>query len=107
MMSMLMHAVRSEKSDYQFGGVRQTLQCVGQIKIGSSVQVLYQTPNFRRHGKHSGATPALSSSPTSKSQSSGASWMGNHDISHLEGARNQCGHSSLKTTDLSERIPPL
>jgi hypothetical protein len=74
-------------------GARQILQCVGQIKIGSSAQALYQIPKFRRHGKHNGATPVLSSSPTSNSQSSGASWMGSHgtaphDIFHLEGACN-------------------
>jgi hypothetical protein len=63
---------------YQLVGARQILQCVGQIKIGSSAQALYQTPNFRRHGKPKGRMPVLSSSPTSKSQSSGASWMGSH-----------------------------
>src|SRR6478672_4893717 len=66
------------KSAYQLVGARQILQCVGQIKIGSSAQALYQTPNFRRHGKPSGIMPVLSSSPTSKSQSSGASWIGSH-----------------------------
>jgi hypothetical protein len=59
-------------------GARQILQCVGQIKIGSSAQALYQTPNFRRHGKPNGIMPVLSSSPTSKSQSSGASSIGSH-----------------------------
>ena len=66
------------KSAYQLVGARQILQCVGQIKIGSSAQALYQTPNFRRHGKPNGIMPVLSSSPTSKTQSSGASWIGSH-----------------------------
>ena len=66
------------KSAYQLVGARQILQCVGQIKIGSSAQALYQTPNFRRHGNPNGITPVLPSSPTSKSQSSGASWIGSH-----------------------------
>ncbi len=75
-------------------GARQLLQCVGQIKIGSSAQALYQTPNFRRHGKPNGIMPVFSSSPTSKSQSSGASWMGSHGtaprniLKSLEGACN-------------------
>ena len=69
-------------------------------------------PNFQRHEKRSGATRVLSSSPTSKSQSSGASRMGSHsvaphDIQHLEGACNQRSHPPLEATDLSERIPPL
>src|SRR5436190_19026742 len=54
------------KSAYQLVGARQIFQCVGQIKIGSSAQALYQTPNFRRHGKPNGIMPVLSSSPTSK-----------------------------------------
>ena len=66
------------KITYQLVGARQILQCVGQIKIGSSAQALYQTPNFRRHGKPNGIMPVLSSSPTSKTQSSGASWIGSH-----------------------------
>jgi hypothetical protein len=61
---------------YQFVGSRQLLQCVGQIKTGSSAHTLYQTPDFRRHGKPHGIMPVLSTSPTSKSQSSGASWIG-------------------------------
>jgi hypothetical protein len=69
---------RPQKSAYQLVGARQILQCVGQIKIGSSAQTLYQTPNFRRHGKPNGIMPIFSSSPTSKSQSSGASWIGRH-----------------------------
>src|ERR1700676_869156 len=69
---------RPLKSAYQLVGARQILQCVGQIKIGSSAQALYQTPNFRRHGNLNGIMPILSSSPTSKTQSSGASWMGSH-----------------------------
>src|SRR6266446_7202619 len=69
---------RPQKSAYQLVGARQILQCVGQIKIGSSAQALYQTPNFRRHGKRNGIMPVLSSAPTSKSQSSGASWIGSH-----------------------------
>jgi hypothetical protein len=48
---------RIDSPDYQLAGARQTLQCVGEIKIGSSAQALYQTPDFRRHGKRSGATP--------------------------------------------------
>jgi hypothetical protein len=83
------------KSVYQLVvGARQILQCVGQIKIGSSAQALYQTPNFRRHGKPNGMMPVLSSSPTSKTQSSGASRIGSHrrarhDIPEsLEGACN-------------------
>jgi hypothetical protein len=67
-----------ESGIYKLVGARQTLQWVGQIKIGSSAQALCQTPNFRRHGKRSGTMPVLSSSPTSKSQFSGASWMGSH-----------------------------
>jgi transposase-like protein len=55
---------------------RQILQCVGKIKIGSSAHALYQTPNFRRHGKPNGIMPVLSNSPTSKSQSSGAELRG-------------------------------
>src|SRR5438105_14065138 len=66
------------KSAYQLVGARQILQYVGQIKTGSSAQALYQTPNFRRHGKPNGIMPVLSSSPTSKTQSSGASWIGSH-----------------------------
>jgi hypothetical protein len=62
----------------QLVGARQILQCVGKIKIGSSAQALYQTPNFRRQGKRNDTMPVLSSSPTSKSQSSGASWIGSH-----------------------------
>jgi hypothetical protein len=61
-----------QKSAYQLVSARQILQCVGQIKIGSSAQALYQLLNFRRHGKPNGIMPVLSSSPTSKSQSSGA-----------------------------------
>jgi hypothetical protein len=64
---------RPRKSAYQFVGARQILQCVGQIKIGSSAQALYQIPDLRRHGKPNGLIPILSTSPTSKSQSSGAS----------------------------------
>jgi hypothetical protein len=67
-----------QKSAYQLVGARLILQCVGQIKIGSSVQALYQPPRFRRHGKPNGIMPVLPSSPTSKSQSSGASWIGSH-----------------------------
>src|SRR5882724_4556926 len=52
-----------QRSAYQLVGARQILQCVGQIKIGSSAQALYQTPNFRRHGKPNGIMPVLSSSP--------------------------------------------
>src|SRR5580693_6357339 len=63
---------------YQFVGSRQVLQCVGQIKTGSSAHTLHQTPDFRRHGKRHGIMPVLSTSPTSKSQSSGASWIGSH-----------------------------
>ena len=44
---------------YQLAGARQILQCVGQIKIGSSAQALYQTPNFRRHGKPNGIMPVF------------------------------------------------
>ena len=69
---------RPRKSAYQLVGARQILQCVGQIKIGSSAQALYQTPNFQRHGKRNGIMPVSSISPTSKSQSSGASWIGSH-----------------------------
>jgi hypothetical protein len=69
---------RPQKSAYQLVGARQILQCVGKIKIGSSAQALYHPPNFRRQGKPNGITPVLSSSPTSKSQSSGASWIGSH-----------------------------
>ena len=110
--STRMHGYDPKKSDYQLVGARQILQCVGQIKIGSSAQALYQTPNFQRHEKRSGATRVLSSSPTSKSQSSGASRMGSHsvaphDIQHLEGACNQRSHPPLEATDLSERIPPF
>src|SRR5260370_8666344 len=75
-MSTRMQGVRSAKirsPTYQLVGARQILQCVGQIKIGSSAQALYQTPSFRRHGKPNGIMPVLSSSPTSRSQSSGAS----------------------------------
>ena len=43
--------------------------------IGSSI---VPPPNFRRHGKPNGIMPVLSSSPTSKTQSSGASWIGSH-----------------------------
>jgi hypothetical protein len=99
--------------NYQLVGARQTLQWVGQIKIGSSAQALYQTPNFRRHGKRSGTMPALSSSPTSKSQFSGASWMGSHFNSptrhrlELEGACNKYGNPPLEVTDLSERVLPF
>jgi hypothetical protein len=77
----LVQAVRSTKDQmptYQFVGSRQVLQCVGQIKTGSSAHTLYQTPDFRRHGKPHGIMPVLSTSPTSKSQSSGASWIGSH-----------------------------
>ena len=63
---------------YQFVGSRQVLQCVGQIKTGSSAHTLCQTPDFRRHGKPHGIMPVLLTSPTSKSQSSGASWIGSH-----------------------------
>ena len=69
---------RPQKSAHQLVGARQILQCVGKIKIGSSAHALYQPPNFRRHGKPSGIMPVLSSSPTSKTQSSGASWIGSH-----------------------------
>jgi len=84
----LVQAVRSTKDHmptYQFVGSRQVLQCVGQIKTGSSAHTLYQTPDFRRHGKPDGKMPVLSTSPTSKSQLSGASWIGNHllDIKSL------------------------
>src|SRR5258708_38298409 len=78
-MSTRMQVVRSAKirsPTYQLVGARQILQCVGQIKIGSSAQALYQTPSFRRHGKPNGIMPVLSSSPTSRSQSSGASSRG-------------------------------
>jgi hypothetical protein len=98
--------------DHRSVGARQVLQCVGQIKIGSSAQALGQTPNLRRNGKRSGATPVLSSSPTSKLQSSGASWMGSHgtapcDIWHLQGACNQCRHPPLETADLFEGVLSL
>jgi hypothetical protein len=69
---------RRQMPTHKFVGSRQILQCVGQIKIGPSAQALYQTPNFRRHGNPNGITPVLPSSPTSKSQSSGASWIGSH-----------------------------
>src|SRR6267142_1593563 len=77
----LVQAVRSPKDNmltYQFVGSRQVLQCVGQIKTGSSAHTLCQTPDFRRHGKPRGIMPVLLTSPTSKSQSSGASWIGSH-----------------------------
>src|SRR6266850_4123217 len=90
----LKKGVRPQKSAYQLVGARQILQGVGKIKIGSSAQALYHPPNFRRHGKPNGIMPVLSSSPTSKSQSSGASWIGSHrrarhDIPEsLKSARN-------------------
>jgi hypothetical protein len=77
----LVQAVRSPKDNmltYRFVGSRQVLQCVGQIKTGSSAHTLYHPPDFRRHGKPHGIMPVLSTSPTSKSQSSGASWIGSH-----------------------------
>ena len=75
---VLKKGVRPQKSAHQLVGARQILQCVGKIKIGSSAQALYHPPNFRRQGKPNGIMPVLSSSPTSKSQSSGASWIGSH-----------------------------
>jgi hypothetical protein len=51
---------RPQKSAYELVGARQIIQCVGQIKIGSSAQALYQTPNFRRHGKPNGIMPVWS-----------------------------------------------
>jgi hypothetical protein len=44
-----MHAVRSAKirlQTYQLVGARQILQCVGQIKIGSSAQAFVPNPQF-------------------------------------------------------------
>jgi hypothetical protein len=37
---------RPQKSAYQLVGARQILQCVGQIKTGSSAQALYHPPIF-------------------------------------------------------------
>jgi hypothetical protein len=57
--------------------LRQILQCVGQIRTGSFVQTLNQMSDLRRHGKPHGAMPALLLSPSSRSQFSGASRIGN------------------------------
>jgi hypothetical protein len=65
-----------EISVHQCVGLRQILQCVGQIRTGSPVHTLNQTSDLRRHGKLHGAMPTLFLSPSSRSQFSGASWIG-------------------------------
>jgi hypothetical protein len=81
--------------------MRQVLQCVGQINTGSLVQTLNQTSDFRRHGKLHVAMPVLVLSPTSRAQSSGASWMGNHwlDVERPNGlgrSRRECRDAPLE-----------
>jgi class 3 adenylate cyclase len=48
------------------------------IRPGHQLVGARQIPSLRRHGKPNGIIPVLSTSPTSKSQSSGASWIGSH-----------------------------
>jgi len=61
-------------------GSRQILQCVGQIRTGSLVHTLNQVSDSRRHGNLHGAMPTLLLSPSSRSQWSGASSIGNHSL---------------------------
>jgi len=87
--------------------MRQVLQCVGQINTGSLVQTLNQTSDFRRHGKLHVAMPVLLLSPTSRVQSSGASWMGNHcpDVERpnaLGRASRECRDAPLEAFYLLE-----
>jgi hypothetical protein len=74
----LQHRQRPSEVHQQRVGLRQILQCVGQIRTGSFVQTLNQMSDLRRHGKLHGAMPTLLLSPSSRSQSSGASWIGSH-----------------------------
>jgi hypothetical protein len=78
-------------------GSRQILQCVGQIRTGSLVQTLNQTSDLRRHGKLHGAMPTLHLSPSSRSQFSGASWIGSHLL----------GMESSHVLSASCRLPAL
>lgn len=83
------------KSVHQRPGLRQILQCVGQIRTGSFVQTLNHTSDLRRHGKLHGAIPTLLGSPSSRSQFSGASWIGSHWFGmENSGISAECRHEA-------------
>ena len=87
-----------QRSTHQSAALRQILQCVGQIRTGSFDQTLNQMSDLRRHGKLHGAMPTLLRSPSSRSQFSGASWIGSHWLG-IESSRisAECRHQARDT----------
>jgi hypothetical protein len=92
-------------------GARQILQCVGQIKFGSSAQALYlQFSAAWKTQRHNAGLFKFANFQIAifRRELDGLATAQRDATSRsLEGACNQCRYPPLEATDLSERILPI